>query len=136
MALERARVLLADDHAEFLALAARIIEVEFDVVQTLESGESVVDRFVELNPDLLVLDISMPGPSGIETAQRVKAIRPNARIVFLTVHKDPDYLRSAMATSALGYVVKDRLASDLIPALKAALVGRTFVSSSMIQVQH
>jgi DNA-binding NarL/FixJ family response regulator len=135
MPLERARILLADDHAEFLAVAAGTIEREFEVVKTFASGQAALDGFDEFNPDLLVLDISMAGLSGIETAQRVKALRHSARIVFLTVHKDPDYLRSAMATGALGYVVKDRLATDLLPALRAALAGRSFVSSSIREEQ-
>ena len=69
----------------------------------------------------------MAGLNGIEAAQRLRARDQNVKIVFLTVHKDPDYVRSALATGALGYVVKDRLASDLIPAMRAALAGRRFV---------
>jgi DNA-binding NarL/FixJ family response regulator len=134
--LERARILLADDHAEFLSLVTRLIESEFDVVKTLENGQAVVDQFEELDPDLVVLDISMPGLNGIEVAQRLRAADGDAKVVFLTVHEDPDYLRSALAAGALGYVVKDRLASDLIPALRAALAGRRFISSSTPQEQN
>jgi DNA-binding NarL/FixJ family response regulator len=131
--LERARILLADDHAEFLSLATHVVESEFEVIKTLENGRAVLDQFAALDPDLLVLDISMPGLNGIETAQQLKAAGRKAKIIFLTVHKDPDYLRSALATGALGYVVKDRLASDLIPALREALAGRRFVSCSVPQ---
>jgi len=134
--VERARVLLADDHAEFACLAQQLIEPEFDVVKTFENGQAVVEQFDVLHPDLLVLDISMPGINGIEAAQRLRARDHTTKIIFLTVHKDPDYLRSALATGALGYVVKDRLASDLIPALRAALAGRRFVSSSIPQEQN
>jgi DNA-binding NarL/FixJ family response regulator len=133
--VERARVLLVDDHAEFASLARRLIEPEFDVVKTFENGQAVVDEFEKLLPDLLVLDVSMAGLNGIEAARRLRARDQNLRIVFLTVHKDPDYLRSALATGALGYVVKDRLASDLLPAMRAALAGRRFVSSSLPQEQ-
>ena len=133
--MERARILLADDHAEFLSLAAGLVESEFDVLKTFGNGQAVVDEFPALNPDLVVLDISMPGLNGIEAAQQLRAARHNAKIVFLTVHKDLDYLRSALATGALGYVAKDRLASDLIPAMRAALAGRRFVSCSLSQEQ-
>jgi len=133
--VKRARILLADDHAEFSSLAQRLIEPEFNVVKTFEDGQAVVDEFDALHPDLLVLDVSMAGLNGIEAAQRLRARDQNVRIVFLTVHKDPDYVRSALATGALGYVVKDRLASDLIPAMRAALAGRRFVSSSLPQEQ-
>ena len=134
--LERARILLADDHAEFLALAAGLVESEFNVLKTFGNGQAIVDEFEKLNPDLVVLDISMPGLNGIEAAQKLRAARRNAKIVFLTVHKDLDYLRSALATGALGYVAKDCLASDLIPAMRAALAGRRFVSCSLRQEQE
>jgi len=129
--LKRARILLADDHAEFLSLAAGLVESEFEVLKTFTSGQAVVDEFGMLNPDLVVLDISMPGLNGIEAALKLKAEGRNAKVVFLTVHKDADYLRSALATGALGYVVKERLASDLIPALRSALAGHRFVSCAL-----
>jgi DNA-binding NarL/FixJ family response regulator len=133
--LERARIVLADDHPEFLSLATGLVESEFNVLKTFGNGKSVVDEFGELNPDLVVLDISMPGLNGIETAQKLRAARRDAKIVFLTVHNDLDYMRSALATGAVGYVAKDRLASDLIPAIRAALAGHRFVSCSLPQEQ-
>src|SRR5947207_199238 len=71
--LERARIFLADDHAEFLALAAGLVEAEFNVLKTFGSGQAVVDEYSALSPDLVVLDISMPGLNGIETAQKLRA---------------------------------------------------------------
>ncbi|MCI0741885.1 MAG: response regulator transcription factor [Gemmataceae bacterium] len=126
--MKRARILLADDHAEFLALAVKLIDAEFEVVGMLSGGQAIVDAAANLDPDLVVLDISMPGLNGIEAALQLKAAGRKTKVVFLTVHKDQDYLRSALATGALGYVVKDRLASDLVPALREALAGRRFVS--------
>ena len=129
--MARARILLADDHAEFLGLAKRLIESEFDVLKTLADGRAVVEEIAALAPDLVVLDISMPGLSGIEIAERLQAAGRHERIVFLTVHEDRDYVRSALAAGGLGYVVKDRITSDLIPALRAALCGQQFVSESL-----
>lgn len=126
--MDRARILLADDHAEFLALVVQLIESEFEVVQTFRNGRSIVDAAPKLDPDLIVLDISMPGLNGIEAAIQLQAAHCKAKVVFLTVHKDQDYLHSALSTGALGYVVKDRLASDLMPALHEALAGHRFVS--------
>jgi len=128
--LERARILLADDHAELLAIAEKLIvsEPDFEVVETFANGQAVVDRAAELRPDVIVLDITMPGLTGIEAARQLAKL--DVRIVFLTVHNDPDYLRSALSTGAVGYVVKDRLATDLVPALRDALAGRQFVSPS------
>lgn len=131
--MERPRVLLADDHPEFVALATRLIEPEFEVVKTFADGQSIVDEASIFDSDLIVMDISMPGLNGIEAATRLRAIGREAKIVFLTVHEDLDYLRSALATGALGYVVKRRLALDLLPALRAALAGRRFVSATLTQ---
>jgi DNA-binding NarL/FixJ family response regulator len=132
--LERARIVLADDHAEFLAMAVQIIESQPDlqVIKTFNSGQAIVDAADELSPDLFVLDISMPGLNGIDAALQLTNRDPDARIVFLTVHDDHDYFRSALATGALGYIVKCRLATDLVPALRQALAGRSFVSQTPI----
>jgi DNA-binding NarL/FixJ family response regulator len=123
--------LLADDHADFLAVAALLLEGEFEVVKTVGDGESVVRETSRLRPEVVVLDISMPGLNGIEAARRLKAAGGAAVVVFLTVHSDPDYVRAAQEAGALGYVVKSRLASDLLPALREALAGRSFVSPSI-----
>ena len=73
----------------------------------------------------------MPGMSGIETARHLRAAGSRAKIVFLTVHADPDYIRAGLAAGATAYVVKSRLASDLVPAIREALAGRSFVSPSI-----
>src|SRR5690349_24170168 len=99
-----------------------------EVVETFTNGQTVVDRAAGLNPDAAVLDITMPGLNGIEVAREL--VKLEVPVVFLTVHDDPDYLRTALATGAIGYVVKDRPATDLLPALRDALVGRQFVSHS------
>jgi len=127
----RARVLLADDHRDFLAATARLLEPEFDVVDTVGDGQSLVENVPRHDPDLLVLDITMPVVNGIEAARQLTASGARAKIVFLTVHDDEDYVREAQAAGGLGYVVKSRLASDLAPALRAALAGREFVSPSI-----
>ncbi len=131
--MERPRILLADDHAEFLAMVVRLLEAEFDVVQTFQDGQAVVQSAGALDADLLVMDISMPGLNGIEAARQLRAAGCPAKIVFLTVHQDQDYLRTALAIGAQGYVVKDRLATDLIPALREALADHCFVSGSIVQ---
>ena len=126
--MDRVRVLLADDHEDFLAVATRLLEPEFDVVKAVNNGQALIDEATRLDPDVLVLDISMPVLNGIEAARHLKAAGCGARIVFLTVHGDPDYVRAALGTGPHGYVVKCRLASDLLPALREALAGRSFIS--------
>ena len=129
--MSRARVLLADDHEEFLAVEARLLEPEFEVVTMAHSGREALEEAARLGPDALVLDISMPGLSGIETVRQLRATGSPAKVIFLTVHGDPDVIRAALASGATAYVIKSRLASDLVPALREALAGRSFVSPSI-----
>ncbi len=131
--MSRATVVLADDHEDFLALERRLLEPEFEVVQSVRDGRAAVEAAAELEPDILVLDLSMPVLDGIAAARSLRASGSRARIVILTVHRDPDYASAALAAGALGYVVKCRLASDLLPALRDALAGRLFLSSPLRQ---
>jgi DNA-binding NarL/FixJ family response regulator len=127
----RASLVLADDHADFLAAVVRHVEDHFAVVKTVNNGQALLDEVARLRPDMVVLDISMPILNGIEAARRLKAMGAAARIVFLTVQSDVDYLRAALGTGALGYVLKSELASDLLPCLEEALMGRVFVSPAL-----
>jgi DNA-binding NarL/FixJ family response regulator len=126
--LSRVRVLLADDHEAFLAIEARLLEPEFDVIDKVQDGRASLERATQLQPDILVLDITMPLVNGIEAAQQLRAAGSEVKIVFLTVHGDAEYVREAVAAGALGYVIKSRMASDLLPALRAASTGRAFFS--------
>jgi DNA-binding NarL/FixJ family response regulator len=126
--LERLRVLLADDNQQFRAMVAQFLEPEFEVVKTFGDGQSLLDEVTHLGPDIVLLDISMPVLNGIEAAQRLMAAGTRAKVIFLTIHQDPDYLDAALAAGALGYVAKSQLASDLPLALREAVAGRPFVS--------
>ena len=126
--LGRIRVLLADDHEAMLDRVARLLATECNVVGTVTDGQQALDAARELKPDVLVLDISMPVMNGIETAHRLKEAGAETRIVFLTVHDDPDFAREALKAGALGYVIKHRIASDLMMAINEAWAGRSFVS--------
>jgi DNA-binding NarL/FixJ family response regulator len=122
------KVILVDDHPEILRRVAGLLADEFQVVATLPDGRGLQSLLPTYAPDLVVLDISLPGLSGLELARQLLPGGSVLRIVFLTVHADADYARAALAAGALGYVVKPRLASDLIPALRAAIEGRHFIS--------
>ena len=117
-----------DDHPAVLRQVAQLLAGAFQVVDALLDGRTLQCVVEIQHPDLVVLDITLPGVSGIELARSLTATAAGPKIVFLTVHDDPDYAREALAAGALGYVVKSRLASDLIPALHAALEGHRFVS--------
>ncbi|HOW97661.1 MAG TPA: response regulator transcription factor [Kiritimatiellia bacterium] len=123
-----ARLLIVDDHPPLARQVEQLLRGEFDVVGTLTSGAALDTAVAELHPELIVMDITLPGASGIELARRLTARGCPARIVFLTVHADADYARESMTAGGLGYVIKPRLGSDLAPALRAAREGRSFVS--------
>ena len=126
--MDRIRVLLADDHEAMLERVAGLLKTECDVVGTATDGQQALEAARDLKPDVLVLDISMPVMSGIETARHLKKARIEVRIVFLTVHDDHDFAREALEAGALGYVIKSRITLDLMSAINEAHAGRTFVS--------
>jgi DNA-binding NarL/FixJ family response regulator len=125
------RILMADDHPATLAQTARLVGEQHEVVGTVTNGLDLLAAAARLNPDLIVLDISMPGLDGLEAARRLKQAGCHSRIVFLTVHEDADYAQEALALGADAYVVKPRVASDLMLAISDALAGRKFVSTTI-----
>jgi DNA-binding NarL/FixJ family response regulator len=125
----RPRVVLADDHREMLVRVTALLAAEFTVVAAVGDGEALVDAEADLHPDLLVIDITMPGISGLEAAALVRRRGSQVPIVFLSVHEEPEFVLAARQAGALGYVSKVRLASDLIPAMRAVLDGQRFVSA-------
>lgn len=124
----RARILLADDHKDVREKVMQQLEPEFEVVGAVEDGNALLEAASRMKPDVCVVDISMPIMSGIEAVSQMRASGSGVKIVFLTVHEDPDFVRAALETGALGYVVKSRVATDLSPAVRAALAGRLFIS--------
>ena len=121
------RVPVADDRALVLSAIEALLRDLFDVVAMVSDGRAALQATLELEPDLVVLDISMPGMSGIEVARELKQRASKAKIVFLTVHEDSDILATCLS-EGLGNVVKVFMDSDLIPAMNEALAGRVFVS--------
>ena len=130
--MARARILLADDHKEIRDRAVRLLEPEFEVVGAVADGNALVRVSAQLKPDVCIIDISMPYLNGIEAAIKLRENGSEARIVFLTVNEDSDFVRAALKTGALGYVVKSRMATDLCLAINGAIRGNLFVSPSCI----
>lgn len=125
------RLLVAEDHPVMRDKVINTLELEFTVVGTASDGQEMLDVEAAINPDVVILDISMPRVNGIEAATRLKQRASKARVIFLTVHEDPEFLQAALATGALGYVIKSRLASDLQLAIKEVMAGRYFISPSL-----
>lgn len=122
------RILLADDNPSMLQAARRILEPEFQVVGTVHDGQALLEAADALRPDVLIIDISMGMLNGLEAARILTRSECKPKIVFLTVHQDQEFVEEAFSVGALGYVVKPRLGTDLLPAVREALVGRAFVS--------
>ena len=125
-----ARVLIVDDNEEMLARSAEVLRPACEVVGAVKDGQAALQAAEALHPDVIVLDISMPGMTGLEVASRLRSSGSKAAVVFLTVHDESDVVRAAKVVGGLGYVLKRRLASDLAVAVQEALAGRSFVSST------
>jgi DNA-binding NarL/FixJ family response regulator len=126
--LSRARVLLADDHSVMLNRVGVLLSSSFEVVGAVTNGREMISAGIRLNPDVIVADITMPGLTGIEAAQQLREAGSRAKFVFLTIHIEHEFVDACVSQGALGYVVKSHMKTDLIPAIKAALTGRTFIS--------
>ena len=122
------RVLLADDLPEMLETVTQLLRDDFEIVGYAQDGEEAIKAATTLNPDLLVLDIEMPFRNGIQVASHLRDLGCRAKVIFLSVHDDPDYVEAAWSIGALGYVLKSRIAADLLPAVQEALQGRRFIS--------
>jgi len=128
--LSKTRVLLADDNTQVLEYVREFLSANCcEVVAVVTDGEAAIVAAAQLLPDVVVLDISMPVLNGIEAAKRMLEANPSTKIVFLTVEKDKDTCRAVLELGACGFVLKPRLATDLIRAIGLAKDGRRFVSS-------
>jgi DNA-binding NarL/FixJ family response regulator len=119
---------VADDHLIVLETVVPILEPAFRVIGTACDGKAAVEAEGRLHPDVVVMDISMPVMSGIDAAKMMRKKGSKAKIVFLTVHQDSDILAVSKLAGGLGYVVKNRLGTDLVRAIEEALAGHSFVS--------
>ena len=126
--MTRKRVLVVDDLTEVLSAVAALLRDSFLIVGMVSDGRTALEAILKLEPDLVVLDISMPGMTGIEVARELKSRGNKTKIVFLTVHEDSDIIATCLSVGALGYVLKALMDSDSIPAMNEALAGRAFVS--------
>jgi two-component system response regulator NreC len=123
------RLLIADDHAVLRTGLRMLLEVQRDMAVAGEAGDGleVVQKARELQPDVVLMDLTMPGPPSGDVIRQVLRACPKTRVLVLTMHDDPAYLASAMAAGAAGYVVKKVADSELLSAIRAVHGGRTFV---------
>jgi DNA-binding NarL/FixJ family response regulator len=125
------RVLLADDHEAILEQIRAVLGQEFEIVGTVKNGQDAFLETQRLDPDVLVIDISMPVIDGLQAARQLQSKKPRTKVVFLTVHEDEDFVNAAFAAGASAYVTKPRITTDLVSAIRDALAGRRYVSESI-----
>lgn len=125
------RVLLADDHSLMLAGLRRLVEETCEVVGAVEDGRALVEAVQHLEPDLILLDISMPLLNGIDAARQIKKLRPLAKLIFLTMHTSPSYVTEAFHVGASGYLLKRSAPMELPLAIEAVLKGQQYLTPSI-----
>jgi DNA-binding NarL/FixJ family response regulator len=127
----RVRILVADDHRAMLETLVGMLSPDFEVVAAVADGLTAVTQAEHLEPDLLVLDIAMPGLNGIAAAAQLKRRGSTAKVVFVTNMRDREFMQESLALGQVGFVIKDRLVADLLPAVRDVLAGKSFVSPSV-----
>ncbi|CAG0940242.1 Oxygen regulatory protein NreC [Anaerolineae bacterium] len=127
------RILIADDHAVVRAGLRALLsaELEFIVVGEAEDGNTALQLAQDLQPDVVILDISMPQLNGIEATQAIKTKLPQTRVLILTLHEDEVLLRQAFDSGASGYIVKRAVESELVSAIRAMMAGNIYVHPTM-----
>jgi DNA-binding NarL/FixJ family response regulator len=125
------RLLLADDNPEVLETLIDLLQPAYDIAGAFSDGASVLQQVAELQPDLVILDISLGDMTGFEVARRLKKSGCPAKVIFLTVHENIDFIRAAFDLDASGYVFKSRISSDLVDAINRACEGGHFSSAEL-----
>jgi len=125
------RVLLVDDFQPWLSYVSWRLQEEpaLKVVGEVRDGIEAIRRAEELNPDLILLDIGLPGMNGIEAARRILDRLPELKILFASEHRSAEIVQAALRTGARGYLVKSHAGTELLPAVRAILRGERFVGS-------
>ena len=126
--MSRPRVLLADDHALLLGAFEKLLADEFDIVGQVSDGRAVVAAAETLNPDVVVLDISMPLLNGLEAGRQIKQKSRGVKLVFLTMNEDADLAAEAFRSGASAYVLKRSAASELLTAIREVVQGRSYIT--------
>jgi DNA-binding NarL/FixJ family response regulator len=127
--MEKRRLLLADDHTLMLEGLRKLLAQDFELVGTVTDGRAAVAAFDRLRPDLLLLDIGLPLLNGFETARQVKKMSPSARILFVTMQTDRDFVEEAFRSGASGYVLKQAPVHELMDSIRTVLEGHYYLSS-------
>jgi DNA-binding NarL/FixJ family response regulator len=126
--MTRPKILLADDHTMFAQGLKSLLEDEFELVGSVGDGQALVEAAPRLNPDVIVVDISMPKLNGFDAIRQLRKEATSAKIVFLTMHADVRLVAEAFRCGGSGYVLKQSAGDDLISAIKGVLAGNRYVT--------
>src|SRR5262249_22092697 len=126
--MKKPRVLLADDHRVVAEGLRSLLDPSFDVVGIVSDGREVLSVVKLLDPEVVVLDISMPCLNGIEAAPQMRAMNLRAKVIFLTMHREVTYAARALEAGASGFVLKHSAATELITAIQESLKGGTYIT--------
>ncbi len=131
--MTRARIVLADDHTIVRAGLCKLLESmpAFQVVGQADDGRKVLELAEQLQPDLVLMDLSMPGLTGLEATARLRKAWPKMRVVILSMHQNQEYVRQALRNGAVAYLLKDAAPQELEQALHAVLRGETYLSPAI-----
>jgi DNA-binding NarL/FixJ family response regulator len=130
---QRIRILVVDDYDPWRRFAAETFsdETRFSIVAEAADGDSAVEKAQALQPDLILLDIGLPGMNGIEAARQIRKSTPNAKILFVSENRSWDIAEEALGTGARGYVLKSDAGSQLVLAVEAVVQGKCYLSTSL-----
>jgi DNA-binding NarL/FixJ family response regulator len=126
--MTKPRLLLADDHTLMLDGIRLLLEPEFELVGCVGDGQMLLAAAMESKPDVILLDISMPVLNGIDAAHQLRKMLPSAKVIFVTMHADADFVTEAFRAGAAGYLLKRSAASELLTAIREVLKGNHYVS--------
>ena len=126
--MRRPRVFLADDHTLLLEAFRKLLEPKYDVVGTATDGRQMLNPVRKLQPDVVVLDISMPNLNGFDAGEKLKKILPHVKLLFLTQNEDPDMVAEAFRIGANGYLLKNSAASELFHAIDTVINRGNYVT--------
>jgi DNA-binding NarL/FixJ family response regulator len=131
--MSRVRIVIADDHRLVAEGLRSLLEPAFELVEIVEDGRELVGAAQRLQPDVIIADVTMPLLNGLDAVEQLRHLGCQAKVVFLTMHKDPLYAARALRAGASGFVLKHSASAELLTAIQEALAGRTYVTPAIAE---